>query len=331
MLVAVTGATGFIGRYVTNYLLKQGHSVRAWHRKRSDRHGFVKDAGDRFQWIEGQFNDTMGVDNLVRDADAVVNCALNWPHKATQRDNLALLKYAQLNIGSTLHLMERARALGVSRFVQMSSCAVHDLVLRGRVVDETHPRFPTTHYGAMKAAIEGFVHSFGLGGDWDICAIRPAAVYGLARPLQRSRWFSTVHAVMEGRSVSTPYGCKAVHVIDVAKAVSILLEAPNIGGHCYDVCDQYVAKQDVAKIAREIAGTKCDIEELNEGPTSEINTAAIQALGLEYGGQRMLETTIRQLVDIIQRHDIAVPSPHLDESLEEPPSLERPEMPQALA
>ena len=59
-----------------------------------------------------------------------------------------------------------------------STCAVHEVILDDRPLDETHPLWPTSHYGAHKAALEAFVHSYGLGQGWPICALRPTGIYG---------------------------------------------------------------------------------------------------------------------------------------------------------
>ena len=40
MRVAVTGATGFVGRYIANHLAERTHQLRCWHRASSDRAGF---------------------------------------------------------------------------------------------------------------------------------------------------------------------------------------------------------------------------------------------------------------------------------------------------
>lgn len=42
MRVALTGATGFIGRYIACHLSDQGNSSRRWHRPTSDRAGFAE-------------------------------------------------------------------------------------------------------------------------------------------------------------------------------------------------------------------------------------------------------------------------------------------------
>ena len=123
----------------------------------------------------------------------------------------------------TLELIEAARRAGVARFVFISTCAVHEKILNDRPLDETHPTWATSHYGAHKAAIEQFVYSYGLGEGYPICALRPTGIYGLARPVQDSRWFDLVQAVTRGEPVDVHGGGKEVHASDVAHAVEILL------------------------------------------------------------------------------------------------------------
>ena len=90
-------------------------------------------------------------------------------HLALRRD---LVAFAERNILGTLRLMEAARAAGVRRFILISTCAVHEKILDDRPLDETHPLWPASHYGAHKAALEAFVHSYGIGQGWEVCAFR---------------------------------------------------------------------------------------------------------------------------------------------------------------
>jgi len=48
MKIALTGATGFVGRYLVRQLLEAGHQLRCWHRPGSDRSGL--DHAD-VEWI----------------------------------------------------------------------------------------------------------------------------------------------------------------------------------------------------------------------------------------------------------------------------------------
>jgi nucleoside-diphosphate-sugar epimerase len=187
----------------------------------------------------------------------------------------------------------------VPRCVFVSTCAVHEVILGDRPLDETHPLWPTGHYGAHKAALEAFVHSYGLGQGWAICALRPTGIYGLAHPPRASRWYDLVGQVVRGEPVATAKGGKEVHAADVARAVELLLGAGAkvMTGQSYNCCDRYVAEQDVARLARELTGSPSDIADLNRGPKNQIDTRKLRALGMTFGGEALLRRTVQELVE----------------------------------
>jgi hypothetical protein len=75
MRISVTGATGFLGRYIVQRLSASGHHCRCWHRARSDRGGFEVPA-ERLAWPPGQLGDAAAAARLVSGCDAVVNAGL---------------------------------------------------------------------------------------------------------------------------------------------------------------------------------------------------------------------------------------------------------------
>ena len=164
--------------------------------------------------------------------------------------------FAQKNVCGTLQLIDAARAAGVRRFVFISTCAVHERILDDRPLDETHPLWPASHYGAHKAAIEKFVHSYGLG---------------------------------EG-------GGKEVHALDVARAAEILLTAPGIAGQAYNCYDRYISEYDVATIAKRLTGSSARIVGEQRQPQHEIVTDKLCALGMKFGGETFLESTVKQIL-----------------------------------
>lgn len=295
MQVAITGATGFLGRYIVHRLAGIGHRCRCWYRRNSDRGGFDAVA-DSLEWVPGGLDDAVSMTKLTDSCDAVVHAALDRPGRGFRGAEGDMASFVEQNVLGTVRLIEAARRVGVGRFIFISTCAVHEVILDNHTLDETHPLWPTSHYGAHKAAIEMFVHSYGLGTGYEICALRPTGIYGVARPVQASKWYDLVQAVLRGEHISSARGGKEVHADDVAKAVAILLTAGGIAGQAYNCYDRYIADQDVAAIAKKITNSASVIEPLNRGPKHQIDTSKLRSLGMEFGGRVLLEQTIRQML-----------------------------------
>lgn len=298
MKIAVTGATGFLGRYIVAELAGQQHQLRCWHRPMSDRGGFVG-AGSQIEWIEGELGDDEAGQRLVDGCGAVVHAALHHPGGGFRGGEGEIVSFAQHNIIGTLKLIDAARRAGVGRFVFVSTCAVHENILGDRPLDETHPLWPASHYGAHKASLEKFVHSYGFGEGYPICALRPTGIYGLARPAPDSKWFELVQKIVRNEAVACRRGGKEVHAADVAKAIGLLLAAPaaSITGEAFNCYDMYISEWDVAQLAKEIAGSHSPIEGSQTTPKNQIRTEKLRRLGMEFGGRPLLEKTIRQLLD----------------------------------
>ena len=67
--VAVTGATGFIGKYIIDNLLARGFHVRALTRTARAH------VNDNLTWVRGSLEDTHSLSELVAGASVVVHCA----------------------------------------------------------------------------------------------------------------------------------------------------------------------------------------------------------------------------------------------------------------
>lgn len=294
MHVTVTGGTGFLGRYIMRRLAGSGHSCRCWYRPESDRGGFDEFA-DRIEWLPGDLTDEPSMQRLVSGTEAVVHAALFRPGKRFRGAEGDLATFVERNVLGTIRLIEAARTAGTKRFVFISTCAVHEKILDDRKLDEAHPLWPTSHYGAHKAAVEKFIHAYGLGDGYEICALRPTGIYGLARPVENSKWYDLVQRIKRGEAIASASGGKEVHADDVARAVEILLTTEGIAGQAYNCYDMYIADETVAEIARNVTGSASRIERLNGGPKHEIDTSKLRALGMEFGGRAILERTICEI------------------------------------
>ena len=299
MKIAVTGATGFLGRYLVDALLTAGHQVVGWTRRplSDDR---VR-SREGLSWVRGELGCAEDAIELVHDADAVVHSGFSRSGNSFLELGKEPLRDWHLNATGSLQLLDAAASAGVQRFTFISSGAVHDTVLADRALDETHPLLPSTFYGACKASVETLVHHYGASGKMLACTLRPTSIYGLADPPRQSKWFGLVQDVCRGRSVHATGGAKTVHASDVAKAVLLLLEQDqSIAGETFNCCDAMISEYKVATIAQELCGQPVEIHGPEKHAKHNIQTDKLESLGMKFGGEAMLRETIAQLIDAIK-------------------------------
>ncbi|TWT52281.1 dTDP-glucose 4,6-dehydratase [Thalassoglobus neptunius] len=296
MRVGVTGATGFIGRYLVYELVQAGHTCLCLSRPSSDRGGF-EEIADSITWIEGSLGDGQERE-FVSECDAIAHTALFHPSGKFMGGEGDLIPYLDVNLMGTLKLIDAAFQASVERFVFVSTCAVHDVILDDRPLDETHPLWMKSHYGAHKAAIEMFVHSYGLGQGMPISAVRPTGVYGVNRPVENSKWAPMVQAIINGEPVNCSRGGKEVHAADVAKAIHLCLkaDAEEIKGRAFNCYDRYISQFDVATLAKSLTGSSSEITGGQTSPKNQIETNRLRELGMKFGGTALFERTIEELI-----------------------------------
>src|SRR4051812_18280207 len=171
MLVALTGASGFIGSYTAQALHRAGHDVRALVRSTSRRDHIAPSVSE---WREGDASDPQAVAGLVAGADAVIHNSADWD--ALERSPASNF---EKNVLGSLRLLEAARVAGVQQFLFVSSVAVYHEILPDPKLDETPPTWPSSIYGAYKASIEPPLKAYHVPYGMNTSAWRPAAVYGV--------------------------------------------------------------------------------------------------------------------------------------------------------
>ena len=265
MLVALTGASGFIGSYTAAALSRAGHEVRALVRETSRRDHIAPHVA---QWRVGDASDPQAIAGLVAGADAVIHNAVDWD--ALERSPATNF---ERNVLGSLRLLEAARQADVGQFLFVSSVAVYHEILPDRKLDETHPTWPSGIYGAYKAAVEPHLKAYRVAYGMNTSAWRPAAVYGVDPGLKNSQWYDLVARAREGGTIDTAAGGKITHVQDVADALTLAVGDGSVAGQFYNLVDGYMYWQVEAEFAKEASGSDSQIiDRKGVGPKNDFDT-----------------------------------------------------------
>jgi nucleoside-diphosphate-sugar epimerase len=266
MLVAITGASGFIGSYTVAALHRAGHEVRALVRPTSRRDHIEKFVA---QFIEGDAADPQAMAGLVAGAQVVIHDAADWD--ALRRSPMSNF---ERNVMASLRLLEASRQAGVGQFIFVSSVAVYHEIpdsAGGRITEETLA-WPSSIYGAYKAAIEPHLKAYHVTYGLNTSSWRPAAVYGIDPKLERSQWHDLVLAAKRGGTIETAQGGKITHVQDVADALTLAVGDEQVAGQFYNLVDRYMYWQQAAEFADELSGRKATIiDRKGPGPKNQFD------------------------------------------------------------
>jgi UDP-glucose 4-epimerase len=188
--VAITGATGFVGRVTLDRLLEAGWQVRALTRRDQPKKAGVT-------WVHGALDRPESLTELCEGADAVLHVAgvVNAPDAPG---------FEAGNVTGTANMLAAAKESGIKRFVHVSSLAAK------------HPEL--SMYGASKMRAERLVGTSML--DWTI--IRPPGVYGPGD----TELFDMFRLAQKGWALLPPRGRGSwIYVDDLARLLVAVLPA----------------------------------------------------------------------------------------------------------
>jgi len=168
--ILVTGASGFLGRGLFEHLRSGAYDVLGSVRVAAAlEEGFI---------LAPELSATSDWREALAGRDVVVHTAAR-AHvlKETEQDPLAVFR--MLNTEGTLNLARQAAAVGVRRFVFISSIGVHGLFTReGECFTEQSPPAPHNDYARSKwEAEQGLLEIAGETG-LEVVIVRPPLIYG---------------------------------------------------------------------------------------------------------------------------------------------------------
>lgn len=162
--VAVTGASGFVGRYVVRELLSRGHTVRALVRDASRARDGLGELAAKVDLVVGDICDDAALARLLRGVDACIH--LVGIIREVRGDTTDKPQtFERMHVAATRHVVDACRSAGVRRYIHMSALGVGS---DGKA-----------EYQKTKWEAEKYVRrSFGDGTDLDWTIFRPSLIHG---------------------------------------------------------------------------------------------------------------------------------------------------------
>lgn len=170
----VTGAGGFIGYNLSNYLVQQGWDVQGVDLHYPDKPGPGREA--RFRAVQADFRDEVAIGPLLRGTDVLLHLAGAHLEQAADES-----EYWDVNARSVPVLLDAARRAGVQRVVHVSSVGIYGR-LETCPADEQTPCRPQSIYGRTKWEGEKAALEFARLHAYPVVVLRPAWVYGPGCP-----------------------------------------------------------------------------------------------------------------------------------------------------
>lgn len=275
----VTGAAGFIGSHLCEWLLGKGYLVTGVdafipYYARSLKEGYIAPslASPNFTFYERDLR-TSELSQLLEGVEVVFHLAAM---PGLMRSWSDFDHYVSCNLQATQRLLEAARDAGLKHFIYGSTSSVYGRYATG---NEETPLAPVSPYGVTKVSAEHLCQAYASNYALPLTILRFFSVYG---PRQRPdmAYHRFIEALLRGRPI-TIYGDgeqrrSNTYIDDCVRGMLLAFEAPersvgeifNIGG------GEVVTINQVLGLMTELAGRSPQISYAPARPGDQRYTEA---------------------------------------------------------
>ncbi len=248
-LVALTGASGFLGRRLTAMLLAEGFRVRAIHRRDVTPAGLSVLACDALEIFRADLENPVESLEALRNADVVIHAA------ALARDWGSGKDFMKANVEVTETLLGAARKSGCRQFIFISSLAVQGFGTHEGSTEEG-PYYPVRHpYPASKKIAESAVLASEAPG-FSVAVARLGYIFGPGDTTSTYRIFDAAAKGAFGWIGKGSNRTSMVYVDDACQAVLKIIGNPAVGGETLNIVgDASIAWKDFALLVYSVLGS----------------------------------------------------------------------------
>lgn len=216
MKIAILGASGAIGAWLTDKLLKNKLSPRIITRGSL---GVRLARYNNLDTISADFNNPESITKALKDCDVVINCVVD--KDARKNDNQKI----KSNINITKNIIAAALQNNVKRIIHLSSIVVLPPRITQQVINNPF-QYSLEKDWYTQAKIESEKIILNSRNKLEACIIRPAIVYGPLIP------WSTIAFNQCKKSIiclpeEVPALCYAIHIDDLSRLIFALATTNN--------------------------------------------------------------------------------------------------------
>lgn len=246
-MILVTGATGFLGRNLCQYLAARGYALRALVRPNSDA-AFLRKIGAEL--VFGDVTDPASVQAAARGCRQVIHTAAYFRLWGPPEP------FIKTNIQGTQNVLQAAQAAGADKFIHISTIIVVGPQPSQTVITETtacNP-YPTDNYAKTKTIGEKLALEYSARGWLPVVVLRLGALYGPHGHYAFNRlffeeflrnWRVQVH---RGQHIIFP-----CYVGDAAQGIELALKKGR-SGQIYNISDRNITHRQANWIISQLSG-----------------------------------------------------------------------------
>ncbi len=271
MRVLVTGACGYKGTVLVPKLLEHGHEVLAFDIQWFGNHLLPH---PRLEVVKGDVRDTGSID--LDGVEAIIHLSSVANDPCGDLDPKLTWEISCL---ATMQLADRARRLGITRFIYASSGSVYGVCDAPQVTEDLE-LFPLSEYNKTKMCAERILLSY--RDDMVVQIVRPATVCGFSprMRLDVSVNMLTMQA-LENRRITVFGGDQTrpnIHIDDITDLYLFLLNHPEHDG-VYNAGFENLAIRAIAEMVAETVEAEIVATPSQDPRSYRVNSDKLLATG----------------------------------------------------
>jgi nucleoside-diphosphate-sugar epimerase len=230
--ILVTGANGFLGRSICEYLLLKGYDIV----------GAVRDNSRSVAGIKnvhvGEIDRATNWGESLTGCDVVVHLA-GRAHVLKESSNDPSSDFREVNTLGSLNLAKQAIASGISRFVFVSSIGVNGAVTKNARFCVDSVVGPHSPYAVSKLEAEVGLKQLLRNSSTELVIIRPPAIYGKNAPGNIGLIEKAIRL-----GVPLPFGSvnnkrSLIHLINLSDFIEVCINHPKAANDLFVVDDNH--------------------------------------------------------------------------------------------